>query len=203
MTSSQIRQCFSGLLGLCLVVAIIGDADAQRRREFPPAYTPEPDARDLKSVLFNWTWHMGMLRGVDEHELAVTLEYQGAGTVSIAGEPCELSSYRTSNNYQYSGQRNQFACALPDGTNLTAIEVVSGAYAWDEDMLGAEMVAGEGAATARPDQHAARAIRLWADPQGSAKAALAGAGIGLLDMDRNLGVLLNDGSDRIGQTSVS
>src|SRR5690606_14294519 len=35
----------------------------------PPAYTPEPDARDLKAVLFNWAWHMGMLRGQAEPEL--------------------------------------------------------------------------------------------------------------------------------------
>ena len=28
-----------------------------------PRYTPAPGAKDLKAVLFNWFWHMGMLRG--------------------------------------------------------------------------------------------------------------------------------------------
>ena len=51
-------------------------------------FTPDPTAKDLKSVLFNWTWHLGMLRGVDEHELIVSLEYQGKGTVQVDGQPC-------------------------------------------------------------------------------------------------------------------
>jgi hypothetical protein len=48
-----------------------------------------------------------------------------------------------------------------------------------------------------------RLIRLWASPQGALKAAEAGAGIGLLAMDRNLGRLLQDGPTTIGQTSVA
>ena len=44
----------------------------------PPPYTPAEGAKDAKSVLFNWPWHMGMLRGIEEHELAVTLEYRGS-----------------------------------------------------------------------------------------------------------------------------
>ena len=27
-----------------------------------PEYTPAEGAKDLKSVLFNWAWYMGMLR---------------------------------------------------------------------------------------------------------------------------------------------
>ncbi len=48
-----------------------------------------------------------------------------------------------------------------------------------------------------------RLIRLWAGPQGAVKAAMAGAGIGLMAMDRNLGRLLKDGTATIGQTSVA
>jgi hypothetical protein len=33
------------------------------------AYTPAPDAKDLKSVLFNWGWHMGILRSTEEYDL--------------------------------------------------------------------------------------------------------------------------------------
>src|SRR5262245_40548885 len=33
------------------------------------AYTPAAGARDLRSVLFNWGWHLGMLRGDQEIDL--------------------------------------------------------------------------------------------------------------------------------------
>src|SRR5262245_56543650 len=39
-----------------------------------PAFTPAAGAKDLKSVLYNWTWHMGMLRSGNESELVKTLE---------------------------------------------------------------------------------------------------------------------------------
>jgi len=54
-------------------------------------------------VLFNWTWHMGMLRGVDEHELIVSLEYHGKGAIQVDGQPCTLTKYRVSTNYQTPG----------------------------------------------------------------------------------------------------
>ena len=50
----------------------------------PTPYTPAEGAKDAKSVLFNWPWHMGMLRGIEEHELAVTLEYRGEGTIAAS-----------------------------------------------------------------------------------------------------------------------
>ena len=68
------------------------------RGEPPPPYRPAQGAKDLKSVLFNWTWHLGMLRGVDEHELIVSLEYQGKGTVQVDGAPCTTTKYRVSTN---------------------------------------------------------------------------------------------------------
>ncbi|HVS22611.1 MAG TPA: hypothetical protein VMU03_02705, partial [Gammaproteobacteria bacterium] len=59
-------------LGLALTIGAPLTASAQggffATPQPPPVYTPAKDAKDLKSVLFNWTWHMGMLRGVDEHE---------------------------------------------------------------------------------------------------------------------------------------
>src|SRR5260221_7839180 len=47
--------------------------------------------------------------------------------------------------------------------------------AWDEDIPGAEIVAGKGKATPRPEALEERRIRLWASPHGAAKAAIAGA----------------------------
>ena len=180
-----------------------------------PPYTPAEGAKDLKSVLVNWPWHMGMLRGIEEHELAVTLEYRGVGTIQVNGQPCELtpykelregelgtSGYRISNAYQFSGSRTQINCTLPNGRTYSNIEVVSGTYAWDEDRPGAGLVAGEGTAKPMPNKVAERLIRLWASPQGAPKAALAGAGIDLLKVFRNPGGLLEEGTAKIGDTSV-
>jgi hypothetical protein len=75
-----------------------------------PPYRPAAGVRDLRAVLFNWTWYMGMLRGLDEHELVASLEYQGKGAIQVDGQPCTLTKYRTSTNYQTSGQRIQYTC---------------------------------------------------------------------------------------------
>src|SRR6185295_8122710 len=72
-------------------------------------YTPAPGAKDLKSVLFNWPWHMGMLRSGEEYDLMMSLEYQGKGTVQVDGQPCTVTKYRTSISYQTSGERIQNA----------------------------------------------------------------------------------------------
>lgn len=202
MTIQKILTLSKLIYGLILTLTLPLTAFAQGRND-PPSYTPEDDARDLKAVLFNWTWHMGMLRGVDEYELAVSLEYQGNGSMMINGQTCTLDNYRSSYSYQTPGQRTQYSCTLPNGESISDIEVVSGQYAWNEDIPGAEIVPGEGSATAMPDAVAERLIRLWASPQGAPKAALAGAGIDLLAMDRNPGRLPDLGVDRIMNTGLS
>jgi hypothetical protein len=58
-------------------------------------------------------------------------------------------------------------------TNSSAIEVVSGLYAWNEDIAGAEIIVGKGKATPMAAAVQERLIRLWASPQGAPKAALA------------------------------
>ena len=141
----------------------------------PPPYTPEPDARDLKAVLFSWAWHMGMLRGQAEPELVGTLEYQAEGTVQVDGRPCTLTKYRISANYQTPGYRAQIECMRANGQTFANIETISGPYAWDEDIPGAEIVPGEGKATPRPAAFQERLIRLWASPHGAPKAAIAAA----------------------------
>src|SRR5690606_3086873 len=126
-------------LGAGLAIALSSAAYAQGfgRGGGPPPYTPDESARDLKSVLFNWPWHMGMLRGVEEHELVVTLEYRAEGTLQVDGQPCQIkpfadtdregelgtSGYRISNAYQFSGSRTQIECTLPNGQTYKNIEV--------------------------------------------------------------------------------
>ena len=141
----------------------------------PKMYTPEKGARDMKAVLFSWGWHLGMLRGVSEPEIVTTLEYQGKGTIQVEGQPCTLTKYRVSTNYQTPGQRTQIECTRANGQKYTNIESVSDQFAWNEDIPGAEIVAGKGKATPMPAAVQERLIRLWASPQGALKAALAAA----------------------------
>ena len=139
-----------------------------------PEYTPAPGAKDLKAVLFNWAWYMGMLRSSEERDLIMTLEYQGKGTIQVDGQPCNLTKYRTSISYQTSGERIQYTGTRPNGQACSNVEVLSGAYAWNEDIPGAELVPGKGKATPMPATVEERMIRLWASPQGAFKGAMAG-----------------------------
>ena len=203
--------------GVVLTIGISLSASAQFGRGGPPPYTPDPGAKDLKSVLFNWPWHMGMLRGIEEHELIVSLEYRGEGTIQVNGQACAItpfkegaregelgtSGYRISATYQQPGFRNEIECTLPNGQKYSNIEVVSGKYAWDSDQIGAGLEPGRGTAKPMPGAVAERLIRLWASPQGAPKAALAGAGIPLRKVWRNPGGLLKDGTSKIDNTSVT
>ena len=152
----------------------VAGAAAQRQGGAPARYTPAPGDRTLRAVLFNWAWYMGMLRGPAENESVATLELKAGGTIQVDGQPCRLTKYRISNNYQIPGERIQIACARANGQMYSNVEVVSGQYAWDEDIPGAEIVPGKGKATARPNLLRERLIRLWASPQGAPKAAAAG-----------------------------
>jgi len=137
-------------------------------------YTPAAGAKDLKSVLFNWAWYMGMLRSSAEQDLMMTLEYTGKGTMQVDGQPCNVSRYRANITYQNSGERIQITGTRPNGQSCNSIENLSGAYAWNDDILGAELIPGKGKATPMPATVEERMIRLWAGPQGAFKAAMAG-----------------------------
>ena len=84
-----------------------GRAGGRGGRRGGPRYTPAPGAKDLKAVLFNWAWYMGMLRSSEERDLIMSLEYQGKGTMQVDGQPCNVTKYRTSISYQTSGERIQ------------------------------------------------------------------------------------------------
>jgi hypothetical protein len=117
---------------------------------------------------------MGMLRSSEERDLLMTLEYQGKGSIQVDGQPCNVTKYRTSISYQTSGERIQYTGTRPNGQACSNVEVLSGAYAWNEDIPGAELVPGKGKATPMPATVEERMIRLWASPQGAFKGAMAG-----------------------------
>ena len=133
------------------------------------------DAGSLKTVLYNWANHMGMLREIEEHDLIATLDFSATGTVAVNGQPCALTRYRAEVNYQMSGMRADFACTLPNGQRHEEIQVVGGQYAWNEvGGPGAGLVPGQGTAVPMMAAQAERAIRLWSNPQGALKAAVMG-----------------------------
>ena len=160
------------VITLALVAAAVAGVAAQRQGG--ARYTPAPGAKDKRAVLFNWAWYMGMLRGPQEIEAVVALEQKATGTMQVNGQTCTLSNYRVSTNYPNTGQRVQYACRLPSGQEVRNVEVLSGTYAWDEDIPGAELVPGKGKATPKPAALRERLIRLWSGPQGALKAANAG-----------------------------
>lgn len=158
---------------------LVGQMALTAQRTAPAAQGPTlpagvKSARDNKTVPELWMWHMGMLRGLWEIDGVATLEIQrSTGTIRVAGQPCTLVNYRASINYQIPGMRAQYSCTTPDGRTHKAIEVVSGEFAWDEDIVGAELVPGKGTATPNQTAVQERLIRLWSGPQGAPKAAAA------------------------------
>ena len=148
-----------------------GQAGGRGGRGGAPLYTPAAGAKDLKAVLFNWAWYMGMLRSSEERDLLMSLEYQGKGTIQVDGQPCNVTKYRTSISYQTSGERIQYTGTRPNGQACSNVEVLSGAYAWNEDIPGAELVAGKGKATPMPATVEERMIRLVGRSAGCVQAA--------------------------------
>jgi len=110
-------------------------------------YTPAPGAKDLRAVLFTWMWHEGMLKSTDERDMVATLEHQAKGTIQVDGQPCTLTKFRASTNYQTLSQRVNYTCTRANGQAYSNIEVVSWQYAWNEDTPGAEIAGRKGKVT--------------------------------------------------------
>src|SRR3989442_10408274 len=144
------REMIWARAALAIVFTIGGPATVSAqgpRGGSPEPYTPAADAKDLKAVLFKWMWSTGMLKGHDERDMVASLEYQGKGTIQVEGQPCALTKYRASTNYQTFSQRIQYTCTRPNGQTYSNIEVVSGLYAWNEDAPGAQIGPTKGKAT--------------------------------------------------------
>jgi hypothetical protein len=197
-------------VGLGVVLALGGPLAATTARaqnpnpgaSFVEPYTPAKDAKDLKAVLFNWMWGTGMLKGHDERDMVASLEYQGKGTIQVDGQPCALTKFRASTNYQTFSQRIQYTCTRANAQPTSNIEVVSGLYAWNEDTVGAEIGPTKGKATPMPATVQDRLIRIWASPQGAPKAALMGT-TETFFLGSNPGTLFDAGVDKVRATSVA
>src|SRR4249919_2238318 len=150
LSSAQEEQSSAPAAGARISAAPPTGAQARRRGEGEPEYTPAAGAKDLKSVLFNWAWYTGMLRSTEEYDLIMSLVYQGTGSIQAAGQPCNVTTYRADISYQTSGERIRITGTRPNGESCSHVEVLSGAYAWNEDIQGAELIAGRGKATPMP-----------------------------------------------------
>ena len=133
------------LTGLTFAEPISVSAQGAPQRRTEGVDRSWKDAGSIRTVLYNWANHMGMLREIEEHDLVATLDFSATGTVAVNGQPCKLTRYRTEVNYQMSGMRSDFACTLPNGQNHEEIQVVGGQYAWNEvGGPGAGLVPGQG-----------------------------------------------------------
>ncbi|MBF8300990.1 MAG: hypothetical protein HW394_1360, partial [Acidobacteria bacterium] len=103
------------LTGLTSAEQIAVSAQGAQQRRTEGIDKAWKDAGSIKTVLYNWANHMGMLREIEEHDLVATLDFSATGTVVVNGQPCTLTRYRTEVNYQMSGMRADFACTLPNG----------------------------------------------------------------------------------------
>ena len=221
MNSGRRNRWTRGMLAGVLAIVVASTAGAQpapaagqgpagapgRGRGADPnagaPYTPAAGAKDLRAVLFNWMWHQGMLKGTDERDMVGMLEYQAkGGTIQVDGQPCTLTKYRASTNYQTLSQRINYTCTRANQQAYSNIEVVSWQYAWNEDTPGAEIAGTKGKVAAMPAAVQERLIRLWASPQGAPKSALAGT-MNTWTLGANPGTVVADGVDKVGSTSVS
>lgn len=125
---------------------------------------PPKTAPDLKSTLYQMADVLGMLRGAQEEDSILTLEYFGNGTMNAGGQPCTVTSYRGSLRFNVPGMRADFSCAGQPPQRH--IQVVAGTFAWDETQPG------QGARPV-PGSVNERLLQIWTLPQGIVKAATA------------------------------
>src|ERR1044072_6125310 len=126
LSNGQEEQAAAPAVGARISTAKPCGAQGRRRAQGEPEYTPAADAKDLKSVLFNWAWYTGMLRSTEERDLIMTLVYEGKGTIQVDGQPCNVSMYRADITYRASGERIRITGTRPNGQSCSNIEVLSG-----------------------------------------------------------------------------
>jgi hypothetical protein len=142
-------------------------AEAKRVQLKNPPLTTAPD---VKATVYRIGDALGMLRGTDERDSIITMDWRGTGTMTVAGQSCRLANYRGQVRYSVPAMRTDFACAQADGKpGQRNVQVVAGALAWNETTPG---VGGTPALDTATD----RLVQLWSLPHAVYKAAmLAGA----------------------------
>ena len=134
---------------------------------------PQAQQPALKDVLHKMGNGLGMLRGVQEEDSLMTVQFWAAGTMrDAAGASAPLKSYYGEMAYDFPGMRVDVTRA--SGTPAREIQVVSGTFAWNEiDKIGGGLAPGWGSAAPAADAVSDRLLRLWTTPFGVYKAAVA------------------------------
>lgn len=139
-------------------------AEASRAHVKNPPLTTAPD---VKTTLYRIADALGMLRGTDERDAILTMDWRGTGTITIGGQSCRLASYRGAVRYNVPAMRTDVACAQADGKpGPRTVQVVAGALAWNETAPGV-------GATPALDMLTDRLVQLWSLPHAVYKAAVA------------------------------
>jgi len=141
------------------------------------AVVPHAQDTNLKEVLHKVGLGLGTLRGVQEEDSLMTVEYWGTGTMrevgpKTVGPLVQIKSYYAAVAYDFPGMRVDITRA--DGSAPPReIQVVSGKFAWNEiDKLGGGLPEW-GSAVPVMDAVTDRLLRLWTTPFGVYKAAVA------------------------------
>ena len=132
---------------------------------------------DLKQVLRNMANGLGVLRGVQEEDSVMTVEFWGSGTMAdpgASGRQYTVTKYHGALAYDFPGMRVDIERTADGAAPQREIQVVSGTYAWNEiDKIGGGLVPGFGGAVPAMDAVNDRLVRLWTMPFGVYKAAVA------------------------------
>lgn len=140
--------------------------------------TTHAQESDVKAVLKKVGSALGVLRGVQEADSLMTVEYWGTGTMSevgpkTIGPQIQIKSYYAAVAYDFPGMRVDLNL-ISNATARREIQVVSGTFAWNEiDKVGGGLVPGWGGAVPAMDTVTDRLLRLWTTPFGLYKAAVA------------------------------
>ena len=137
------------------------------------ALQAQAPAADVKRVLYNVANALGMLRGVQEEDSVMSIEFWGSGTMVDGGREYRITKYYGTLGYDFPGMRVELERTAGGAAPQREIQVVSGTYAWNEDKPGAGLVAGYGKPVPAADSVNDRLLRLWMMPFGAYKAAVA------------------------------
>ena len=137
------------------------------------ALQAQAPAADVKKVLYNVANALGMLRGVQEEDSVMSIEFWGSGTMVDGGREYGITKYYGTLGYDFPGMRVELERTAGGAAPQREIQVVSGTYAWNEDKPGAGLVAGYGKPVPAGDSVSDRLLRLWMMPFGAYKAAVA------------------------------
>jgi opacity protein-like surface antigen len=143
----------NALIGAVALLALMTDAVSAQGGQNTP---------DLKTALFNAADALGVLRGLQQEDSIVRLEYWATGTILVGGQPCTVKTLHGSINYSVAGMRIDVTCT----SGQRYVQAVSDRFAWNETQPG--MNATPAQATLNE-----RLIQLWALPQGVVKAVRA------------------------------